>query len=327
VQKNNKDADYIFYLPMDSRPSAKKFLSITKPALVIFIKYEYWYYFITEIKEHKIPLLLASAIFRKEQPFFKWYGKLHRYMLQCFTHFFLQNKLSAKFLEKIGINNFTISGDTRYDRVLAIKDKNETLPEIEQFCENKKVIVAGSTWSEDDEVLGHYAHTHPDMRIIVAPHELGEECFQKCRKLYRNIILYSEYIKGNITLGAINTLIIDNIGMLSKLYRYATICYVGGGFGGDGVHNVLEAAVYGKPVIFGPVYEKYYEAVNLINSGGGFSVEDALELKEELNHLLSDAASYAAASQAAGNYVLQNAGATGKIMDYIIFNHIIQNKQ
>ncbi|MDR0793792.1 MAG: 3-deoxy-D-manno-octulosonic acid transferase [Chitinophagaceae bacterium] len=327
VQKNDKNADYIFYLPMDSRPSAKKFLSITKPALIIFIKYEYWYYFITEIKEKKMPFLLVSAIFRKEQPFFQWYGKLHKYMLQCFTHFFLQNQLSAKLLEKIEINNFTVSGDTRFDRVLAIKNSNETLPEIAQFCENKKVIVAGSTWSADDEVLGLYANTHPEIRFIIAPHELSEERLQECEKRYCHVVFYSGYIKGNIALDNINTLIIDNIGMLSKLYRYATVCYVGGGFGGDGVHNVLEAAVYAKPVIFGPVYEKYDEAVNLINSGGGISVEDAPELKEELNNLLNDAASYAAASQAAGNYVLQNGGATERVMNYIFSNHFIQNAQ
>jgi len=333
-QKNYKDADHIFYLPMDSKPNAQKIYDLVQPMLVIFIKYEFWYYYLSEAKKRNIPLLLVSATFRKDQPFFQWYGNFHRQILKCFTHVFVQNKTSLSLLQKIHFNNASISGDTRFDRVLEVADNFKPIPAIDNFCEGKIVIVAGSTWLEDDEALDHYANSHPDIRFIIAPHDIGESRLKECEKLYHYAVRYSQFIQQqhNVALPTFdiqnrtpNTLIIDNIGMLKYLYSYATICYVGGGFGGDGVHNVLEAAVYAKPVVFGPVYEKYFEAVELIEHGGAFSVIDAIELEDTFNQLLDDPSQYKNAAASARNYVYSKAGATKNVMNYIQEKRLLTN--
>ncbi len=323
VQKNYAGADYIFYLPIDTAANAKVFYDIVNPTLVVFVKYEFWFHFVTEAKKRNIPLILVSGIFRESQPFFKWYGGLHKTMLQCFAHFFLQDEQSASLLKSIGIiNNVTISGDTRFDRVIEITSAQKSFTAIEQFIGNNKVIVAGSTWTEDDEELDHYANTHPEIKFIIAPHEIDEDRLNECMKLYKHSVLYSQIDKANADC---NVVIIDNIGMLSQLYRYATICYVGGGFGGDGVHNVLEAAAYFKPVIFGPTYEKYIEAVGLVEDDGAFTVENALELEETLNDLLNDESFYKITCSNAGNFVSSKAGATAKIIDYIYEKRLLTN--
>ncbi len=323
VQKNYAGADYIFYLPIDTASNAKAFYDIVNPTLVVFVKYEFWFYFVTEAKQRNIPLILVSGIFRESQPFFKWYGGLHKKMLQCFAHFFLQDEQSASLLKSIGIeNNVTISGDTRFDRVIAITFAHKSFAAIEQFIGNSKVIVAGSTWTEDDEELDHYANTHRDIKFIVAPHEIDEDRLGECLMLYKHSVLYSKIDKASADC---NVVIIDNIGMLSQLYRYATICYVGGGFGGDGVHNVLEAAAYFKPVIFGPTYEKYIEAVGLIEDDGAFTVESALELEETLNDLINDQSFYKTTCTNAGKFVSAKAGATAKIIDYIYEKRLLTN--
>jgi 3-deoxy-D-manno-octulosonic-acid transferase len=325
-QKKFKEADHIFYLPIDSKINAENFFNIIQPKLIIFIKYEFWFYYLDEAKKRNIPLLLVSASFRKEQPFFQWYGNFHRQMLSCFTHLFVQNQTSLTLVQKIGFNNSSLSGDTRFDRVLEIATNFKSITGIENFCEGRIVIVAGSTWLEDDEELDHFANTHPDIRFIIAPHDIGESRLKECEKLYHYSIRYSQFIKQehNIELPTFdiqirppNVLIIDNIGMLKYLYSYATICYVGGGFGGDGVHNVLEAAVYAKPVMFGPVYEKYFEAAELIEQGGGFSVIDTIDLEDTLNELLDDPSQYSNAATNARDYVYSKAGATEYVMKYI----------
>jgi 3-deoxy-D-manno-octulosonic-acid transferase len=320
-QKNYKGADHIFYMPPDSKRNARKFFDIVEPKLVLFIKYEFWYYYLREAKKRNIPLLLVSGIFRTDQPFFKWYGNFHRQILRCFTCLFVQNKTSLQLLHSIHFQNASVSGDTRFDRVLQVADNFQHIPAMENFCSGKTVIVAGSTWLEDDEELDHYANTHLDYRFIIAPHNIGEPRLKECEKLYHHSIRYSEYIKTTNykpqTTSEINTLIIDNIGMLKYLYSYATICYVGGGFGGDGIHNVLEAAVYAKPVLFGPVYEKYVEAAELIERGGAFSVIDALELEETFNYLLENNEVYNLAATNAGNYVVMKGGATETMMQYL----------
>ena len=321
IQKNYKDADWIFYLPIDTKSNAAQFYKIVNPSLIIFVKYEFWFHYITQAKNLNIPILLVSGVFRGNQPFFKWYGNLHRKMLQCFTHFFLQNQKSINLLHQLNItNNITLSGDTRFDRVVKIANEPYKNIDIENFIGIAKTIVAGSTWIEDDEELDHFANTNNHIKFIVAPHEISENRLQECLSLYKNAVLFS-----NIKLAPknCNVLIIDNVGMLSKLYQYATITYVGGGFGGDGVHNVLEAAVYGKPVIFGPIYDKFIEATELENAEGAYVVEDALELEKIFNELLSNAILYNNYCINAKQYVLSKTGATNKIIEFIYANRLL----
>ncbi len=330
VRKYYEGADLVCYLPMDSAANASRFLNIVQPSLVIFVKYEFWHFYLQETRHRNIPLLLISGIFREDQPFFKWYGGFHQSMLTCFTKLFVQNQSSAQLLQQIGFqSNVSISGDTRFDRVIAIAGQFQTLPVINKFCDHRQVIVAGSTWTEDDEALDHYANTHPQTRFIIAPHDIDSERLNECLELYKHAMLYSAY-EGLIEEGVeppegVHVLIIDNIGMLSKLYHYATLAYVGGGFGDDGIHNILEAAVYGKPVLFGPVYDKYFEAEEMLETGGAFSIEDALELEKQLDLLLQDNKTYDAAAKAAQGYVEKNAGATKKIMQYIQENRLLTN--
>lgn len=329
VQKNYKGADYIFYLPMDSPATARRFYDSVQPKLVVFVKYEYWYYYLQKGNALKTPILLVSGVFRPSQPFFKWYGSFHRSMLKCFTHLFVQTQKAAEMLADINITNVTVSGDTRFDRVLEIAAKAKPFKKIENFIKDRVVIVAGSTWTDDDEELDHYANTHPDYRFIIAPHDIGEDRLKECDTFYKYSIRYTRYlesIKNNTPIPAnINTLIIDNIGMLKYLYQGATICYVGGGFGGDGVHNVPEAAVFYKPVVFGPVYEKYTEAVDLVDAGGAFTVDDALALEKQFDELLTDNTLYKNACNNAGNYIKNNAGATRLVMDYIQEKRLLTN--
>lgn len=331
VRKNYDGADWIFYLPIDSKKNANQFFNIVNPQLIFFVKYEFWNYYLQEAKIRNTPLLLISAIFRTNQPFFKSYGTFNREMLSCITHFFVQNEDSVQLLNSIGIsNNVTVAGDTRFDRVLEIAAKFEPLPLIEQFIGNTtKVIVAGSNWTEDDEELDHYANTHAEIKFIIAPHDIDKDRIVECKSLYKNSILFSEWKNMNESkpeiVENINCLIIDNVGMLSKLYKYATICYVGGAFGADGVHNVLEAAVYGKPVVFGPEYDKYIEAKELIAANGGFSINTALELEEILNNLFEDNTLYETTCANAANYVANKAGATDTILSYTYKNRLLTN--
>lgn len=332
VRKDYEGADHVFYLPMDSRSNARRFINIVKPDLVVWVKYEYWYHYLTTLRKREIPTLLVSGIFRPDQPFFKWYGGLHRKMLKSFAHLFVQTPDSQALLAGINCKQgVTVNGDTRFDRVVDIAEKFTPVPSIEAFCGNHPTVVAGSTWPEDEEELDHYANTHPEMRFIIAPHEIHESHLKEIEKLFKHTIRYSvlkKRVPGTVSREqqVTNTLIIDNIGMLSRLYKYATITYVGGGFGNDGVHNVLEAAVYHKPVVFGPVYEKYIEAAELVDAGGGWPIETALELEKELDLFLSDPAKYNKACQAAGDYVRSKAGATKTILQYIDNNRLLDNR-
>ena len=284
VQKNYTGADAIFYLPVDSKANAKKLIEVIKPSLVIWVKYEYWFYYLQELKQQNIPVLLVSGIFRNSQPFFKWYGKYWKKILLSFAHFFVQDEASKKLLAGIGIDkNVTVSGDTRFDRVIEIAEKFEHIPLIQQFCGNNKIIVAGSTWEDDEAELIHYVRANPQIKFIIAPHEIDAENLKDVQKEFAGSIFYSELADNQQPTATV--LIIDNVGMLSRLYHYADITYVGGGFGDDGVHNVLEAAVYGKPVIYGPEFEKFIEAIELTSCGGGIIINSALELEKELTAL------------------------------------------
>jgi 3-deoxy-D-manno-octulosonic-acid transferase len=334
IRKNYSGADHIFYLPMDSAVHAKRWLDMIKPSLVLWIKYDYWYYYLRELHRRKIPALLVSPLFRADQPFFKWYGNIHRLMLDSFHAFFVQNSESKKMLGTLGINQSVfVSGDTRFDRVIDIAEAFEELPLIAAFCGRHPVVVAGSTWEEDEEELDHYANTHPDIRFIIAPHEVEEDHLREVETLFRNTIRYSVLEKQSqsvtvngqrlTTNARPNVLIIDNIGMLSRLYFYAHICYVGGGFGDDGVHNVLEAAVYGKPVITGPVIEKYVEVMELAEAGGVIIIDNAIEAESVFGRLFENREEYVFHGQAARDYVYARRGATEKIVHYIQENRLL----
>lgn len=326
VRKNDPVADHICYLPMDRPYTANQFLNIVQPSLVLFVKYEFWFYYLNEIKERNIPLLLVSGIFRESQTFFKWYGGFYRRMLHCFTHLFVQNESSLLLLKRIGITtNVSISGDSRFDRVIQIASHVESIEWIKDFCGDYPVIIAGSTWTEDDEALDHFANHHPNLRFIIAPHDIDEDRLKECDKLYTHSIRYSMLNISKQIPDNTNVLILDNVGMLSKMYHHATIAYIGGGFGDDGIHNTLEAAVFYKPIVFGPVYDKYFEAVELIDREGAFSIDDALELEEQFNALLNDKQLLQKTGQNAGEYVREKAGACDKIMHYIQANRLLTN--
>ena len=316
TRKNYAGADSVIYLPMDNSVHAKRLISAINPSLVIWVKYEYWYYYLTELKKRNIPVLLVSGIFRESQPFFKWYGGIWKQMLKCFRHLFVQNEASKVLLRTIGIEA-SVAGDTRFDRVIAISEKREPVKFIREFIGSKQVLVAGSTWEDDEVELIHYVKAHPEVKFIIAPHETDKNNMEDVKKQFGNVILYSSLLAGERIPADTNVLLIDNIGMLSRLYQYADVTYVGGGFGKDGIHNILEAAVYSKPVIFGPVYEKFAEARCLVSAGGAFSVESALELEALLNNLFSNKDECKLAGKICGDYVYSNKGATSKIMDYV----------
>lgn len=319
VHKNYAGADYVFYLPMDSAENARKFLKITNPSIAIFVKYEFWHYYLTELKKLQMPTLLIAGIFRKDQLFFKWYGSFYKNLLSRFTAFFVQDKSSESLLHSIGINNEVyLCGDTRFDRVIEIAAAFTPIDPIAHFCNNSLVLVAGSTWFQDDETLAHFEKTNPNIKFIIAPHDITNQRLQNCLGLYKNAVLYSDYVKGyNSVPQNVNTLIIDNVGMLSKLYHYATVTFIGGGFGADGIHNCLEAAVHYKPVIFGPVYDKYIEASGLVDAGGAISIQDALDFEAVVNKLFSNEADRIKMGQDAGAFVHAHKGATAKILRYI----------
>ncbi len=308
-KKNYDGADFIYYLPMDSAKNANQFLDIVKPSLVIFVKYEFWFHYLMEAKRRNIDTVLVSAIFFKQHIFFKWYGVLHRQMLDCFKVIFLQNEDSLKLLKSIlPKSELVIAGDTRFDRVISIISNKLIINEIADFSVNNNLIVAGSTWSNDDIILSDMANNDKKLKFIVAPHDISESRIAECSRLYQDAQLYSEWkSKPNLTTRVI---IIDNIGLLSSLYQYATICFIGGGFDKEGIHNLLEAAVYSKPVIFGPVYSKYEEAKEIIKEEGGYSVDNLKNLELLVHKLINDPDFYSKTAERAGKFVLNHAGST-----------------
>jgi 3-deoxy-D-manno-octulosonic-acid transferase len=331
IRKNYPGADWVFYLPMDGPQNAKRFLKIINPSLVIFVKYEFWFYYLKSIKQNKVPLLLISALFRKNSIFFKWYGGLQRKMLSFFDHLFVQNETSKSLLDNIGFTDkSSVCGDTRFDRVIEIAESFTAIPAIEKFVGNSKTIVAGSTWPDDEEVLQITLKAINDtsLKLIVAPHEINKEHIAQVQKLFPDSILFSELTNSNRQLAIdgqhANILIIDNIGMLSRLYKYATITYIGGGFG-KGIHNTLEAAVYGKPVLFGPAYHKFNEAIDLVNNGGAISINNAEDCISSIQKLIRDDCTYIKSSEKSKDYVYTNKGATEKIMKYIQEKRLLTN--
>ncbi len=328
-QKNYTGADYIFYMPMDHPKNAARFYELVKPSCLFLIKYEYWYHYLITAHQNNIPIFLVSGIFREDFSFFQWYGKWYRQMLFFINHFFLQDENSASLLKNFGLTNYTVSGDTRFDRVLEVARQKKSFPEIASFCANHETIIAGSTWHEDEKELRHFASTHPEMRFVIAPHNISGERIDQCMKIFDQAILYSDYLslyhaKKEFPTGT-NVLIINNIGILKHIYKYGKVCLVGGGFRGDGIHNILEAAVYYKPTLFGPEHHKSLEALELINLGGAFDVRGALELEEELIQLMHHPKVYEKACMIAGDYVKEKAGATQEILRYIQEKRLFTN--
>ena len=314
LRKNFSGADYIFYLPMDTARNAERFIELINPKLAIFTKYEYWYHYFHTLRQNNIPLYIISGIFRKEQAFFKWYGILNRRMLTMVSHFFVQDAGSQELLKSIGIKNSTVSGDTRFDRVAENAANPRMFEEIESFCAGKMVFVAGSTWPDDERLIAGLVKDYPGWKFIIAPHEIRDEKIESFISLLpaAAAIRHSQLKNQNIRA---DVLIIDNIGMLSSLYQYARIAYIGGGFG-VGIHNTLEAAAFGSPVIFGPNYQKFLEAKALLKNGGGFTISTEQELKEIMAKL-QDENFRARAAEAAGKFVQEQKGATEKIVEYI----------
>lgn len=336
IAKRDKDFQQIYYLPMDSPANAISLMNILKPDLVLWVKYDYWYYYLREIKKRKIPLLLISAMYHENQVFFKWYGGFFRKMLSCFSHFFLQNLHSKQQLDLlIDPEKSTVTGDTRCDRVINIAEKFIDVAGIAEFCGDKKVIVAGSTWEDDEAEWTHFAKIHPEIKFIIAPHEVNDERLKDVKNEFPDSVFYSEWMKdqkhiasnqaAEVAKPVTQALIIDNIGMLSRLYKYATITYIGGGFGYNGLHNILEAAVYGKPIIFGPEYEKNFEASDLIDCSAAITIDNALELEDVVSKLLNDEQELASRGAAAKKYIYENAGASEKILSYIQMNRLLTN--
>ncbi|HEV7333034.1 MAG TPA: glycosyltransferase N-terminal domain-containing protein [Flavisolibacter sp.] len=328
VAGNYAFADAISYLPLDTRKNAEQFFKIAHPELVIFVKYEFWYHHLSVAAFHHVPILLISATFRKEQVFFRSYGGFFRQMLHLFRHLFVQDQASIDLLQSAGIMHCSISGDTRFDRVAAIAEKTSAISYIDSFIGNKQVIVAGSTWEGDDEIVADYAKKELQPKLIIAPHEITAAHIDKLRQLFPNLLLYSHVKEGKLppsALAGAQVLIIDSVGLLSRLYAYATFTYVGGGFTKDGIHNILEAAVWGKPVIFGPNYRKYREATELIQAGGAYSVATAEAFKRLANDLLFNESHLQACSANARSYIEKNTGATERIMKAIQEKRLLTN--
>jgi 3-deoxy-D-manno-octulosonic-acid transferase len=319
VRKDTPLADAVYYLPLDTPKNARKFIDAIQPKLAVFTKYEYWYHFFNEMHRRDIPLYVISGIFRPEQVFFKWYGSLHRKMLGFVTWFFVQDERSKQLLQGIGVGNATISGDTRFDRVWANAQHPKPVPVVGEFKKGHKVFIAGSTWPQDEKLVASLVTQHPGWKFIFAPHEIREEEINNLIELLplNSAIKYSQLTTHHSPLTTHQTLIIDNIGMLSSLYQYGDIAFIGGGFGA-GIHNTLEAAAFGLPVIFGPNYSRFKEANDLIALNAGFSISDEAGLKAVIDSLINDEASHATASKKIKTYVQEHTGATKTIINHIV---------
>jgi 3-deoxy-D-manno-octulosonic-acid transferase len=318
VRKNTPLADYVYYLPLDTSYNANKFIDAVNPTVAIFTKYEYWYHYFNQLNKRQIPLYMISAIFRPNQAFFKWYGALYRKMLSFVTRFFVQDEQSSQLLQNVGISNVTISGDTRFDRVWANAQNPKQLPVIEQFKNGQPIFIGGSTWPQDEELITGGILYSPDWKFIFAPHEIDEQKIGRLEALLPSgkFIRYSKIECNKKPLVDYQILIIDNIGMLSSLYQYADLAYIGGGFGA-GIHNTLEAAAFGLPVIFGPNYERFKEARDLINLHLGFSVSTKQQFDSIKYHLFMEPDYRLTKGSAIKQYVKGNTGATDTIIKAI----------
>lgn len=317
VRKNNSVADVTVYLPLDTKSNAQKFIDSIHPEMVFFIKYEYWPNYLNELKKRQIKTYLISGIFREKQAFFKWYGGFYRNALKTFDYFFVQNDSSKKLLQSIDFNNVKVSGDTRFDRVVSILERDNSLDFIEQFKNNQTTIVIGSSWSKDENLLVDYINNSDDtVKFIIAPHNIKAEQISNLKsQISKSNVLFSE--KDNTDLSNFNVFIIDTIGILTKIYSYADIAYVGGGFGNPGVHNILEPATFGVPIVIGTNYSHFAEATALVHQEGCISISNQNELNDAFNLLLHNEDERREKGHICSTFVQMNKGATA-----IILNHI-----
>ena len=322
VRKNNTVADVTVYLPLDTISNAKHFIELVHPEMAFFIKYEYWPNYLNELKKQQIKTYLISGILRESQAFFKWYGGFYRNALKTFEFFFVQNESSKKLLQSIGFHNVKVSGDTRFDRVVSILERDNSLDFIEQFKDNKTTIVIGSSWPKDENLLVNYINQSSDnVKFIIAPHNIKSEQIQELKNaITKKIVLFSENVETRhaLSLQEYSVFIIDTIGILAKIYSYADIAYVGGGFGNPGVHNILEPATFGVPVMIGPNYSHFAEATALVNMEGCISIQNQTQLNEAFDLLLRNEDERLEKGHICSTFVQMNKGATQTIMNHIL---------
>lgn len=319
VRKNYPNADYVFYLPLDTMFNARKFVDMVNPKMAFFVKYDFWFNYMAVLDKRNIPTILFSSIFRPSQYFFAWYGKWFCRRLNAFDHLFVQNKESEKLLKEHSISQCTIAGDTRFDQVMAIAANVKQFPEVMRFVGQSKVLLAGSTWEPDERLLKSFADTYSssDIKFVIAPHEIHASRIDFLMKLFGNTCVKYSDIANISDLKDYKVLIIDNIGMLSSLYQYAYVAYIGGGFG-KGIHNILEALAFGKPVCFGPKYQKFQEAKDIVNLNGGWSVGDEKSLNKALTDLFDSDELYNKASDVCIHYVQDNKGTSDTIINMVM---------
>lgn len=321
VRKNYEGADIICYLPLDTVTNARRFLRAIRPVMAFFIKYEFWYNYLHILKHRQVPVYSVSSIFRPDQIFFKWYGKQYAHVLKCFAHFYVQNQVSKELLAKIGIHEVSVVGDTRFDRVIQIKEAAKQLPIVEKFCQQSKIFIAGSSWQPDEDIFIPYFKGHRDWKMIIAPHVIGEDHLQQIMGMLegRKVVRYTEAVANsqlltlNSQLKDADVLIIDCFGLLSSIYHYADVTYVGGGFG-VGIHNLLEAAVWDVPVIFGPNNQRFQEAQGLKACGGGMEIKDATDFETIMQRFIVSDNAITEAGHKAGEFVASMVGATQRIL-------------
>lgn len=318
VRKNNTVADVTVYLPLDTISNAKQFSKVVHPEMVFFIKYEFWPNYLNELRNQNIKTYLISGIFREKQAFFKWYGGFYRNALKTFDYFFVQNDSSKTLLQSIGFNNVKVSGDTRFDRVVTILEKDNTLDFIAAFKNNQPTIVIGSSWPKDEELLINYINNSAEsVKFIIAPHNIKAEQIKNIKsQITKSSVLFSE--KDTVDLSNYAVFIIDTIGILTKIYSYADIAYVGGGFGNPGVHNILEPATFGIPVVIGPNYSHFSEATALVNLEGCLTIQNQTQLKEAFDSLLQNEDERLEKGHICSTFVQMNKGATQTVINSIL---------
>ncbi len=316
VRKDYELADYVFYLSSDRKMNVRKFVDAINPEVSIFVKYEFWYHYLQYLNNKKIKTYIVSAIFRPEHAFFKWYGGLYRKMLTYFTTLFIQDDESARLLDGVGVKNYKVSGDTRFDRVWEIAQSSKQYPELEAFSEGYKVLVGGSSWPAGEKLISEYLKENKEIKLLLAPHEIHEEHLKQIEELLP--VKSARYTNlDGVDLKALRVLIIDTMGMLSSMYRYGDVAYIGGGFG-SGIHNTIEASTFGLPVVFGPNYKKYKEACDLININGGFTISNQLDFNIVMDRFFNDKNHLEESSMAANKYVEKMRGATELIMSELL---------
>lgn len=326
VRKNSPIADLTLYLPWDTKHNAKKFIRLVKPELVVFVKYEFWISYLNELQQQHIPTYLISGVFRQDQAFFKWYGGFYRKALKAFNHFFVQNQNAAQLLRGLGFTNVSVSGDTRFDRVFAISERDNQLEFVKEFKADKHLVVAGSTWEADERLWVTYINTsESSAKFIIAPHNIKTEQIAALQsQIKKSVVLFSE-LDSVSNLSEKQVLIIDNVGLLTKIYSYADLAYVGGGFGHPGVHNVLEPAVFSIPIVIGKNYTHFAEATALVELNGIVSIDSQKQFDQVVDKLLSDKKLRSEKGKICSDYVLAQKGATQIIVDYLVNKEASKN--